>query len=81
MYWVTQELNIQGGPELLGQLSLAISRLYVKFMGDPIHVFCGIFNEEFDGDISFFCSIQKPGQKVSFLDILLKHVNFTNLNL
>ena len=71
--------HIQRGQKVRALLSSLISPPSVGRSYDPIYVFCDIFNEEFDGDISFFCSVQNHGQKISFMDLpLLKHVNFTN---
>ena len=71
--------HIQEGAKVRAEVSTSISPQSNGRSDDPIYVFCGIFNEEFDGDISFFSSVQNHGQKISFTDLpLLKHVNFTN---
>src|SRR4051794_17541755 len=46
--------HIQRSQKVCTLLSSSISRPSVGRSSDPIYVFCGIFNEEFDGDISFF---------------------------
>ena len=66
------------GAKVRRLLSSTISPSSVGRSSDPIYVFCGIFNEEFDGKIHFCCSVLNTGQKVSFLDLLLlKQFNFT----